>query len=75
MKLVHKAVIRIKDWAEVEQWCLEHIGEWDQDWYRLGIDLAQLVVSIERGADDQTYETVWYFKDEQKMVMFLLRWA
>jgi len=73
MKLVHKAVIRIKDWAEVEQWCLEHIGEWDQDWYRLGIDVAQLAVAIE--LEDYGIETTWYFKDEQKMVMFLLRWA
>ena len=55
------------DWWEAEQWCNEYVGLWNVDWYKLGIDPAAAIFG--------NNTTHWYFKDEQKMVLFLLRWA
>lgn len=64
--LIYKAVIEC-DWWEAEQWCNEHVGKWNIDWYKLGIDPAASLFG------DNT--STWYFADEQKMLMFLLRWG
>jgi len=58
-ELRYKAVVET-DWSAAEEWCVEFVGEWDTDWYKLGIDPVT---------------HTWYFKDEHKMAMFLLRWA
>lgn len=56
------------DWYEAQLWCEATIGEFDRDWYKLGIDPAEYVI------DGRTRST-WYFKREQDAVMFKLRWA
>lgn len=64
--LVLKADVEC-DWWEAEQWCNEYIGQWNVDWYKLGVDPAAAMFG--------NNTTQWYFKDEQKMVLFLLRWS
>jgi hypothetical protein len=65
-ELRHKVVVDT-DWPKAEEWCIEFVGEWDTDWYKLGIDPVAHLFEDNR--------TTWYFKDEHKMAMFLLRWA
>lgn len=63
-----KYMARIEcDWAAASDWCKEHVGEFNQDWIKLGIDPAASVFG--------DYTTTWYFKDQKKLVEFLLRWA
>jgi len=71
-ELVHQAVVKITDWGEVERWCDENVGKWNQDWYKLGIDVARLVIAIE--SKDYYVETTWFFREERDKTMFLLRW-
>jgi len=46
---------------------LRHKVVVDTDWYKLGIDPVAHIFEDNR--------TTWYFKDEHKMAMFLLRWS
>lgn len=63
-----KYMCRIKcDWMQAQDWCTESVGEFNVDWYKLGIDPAASLFG------DNT--TTWYFKDEQKMLLFMLRWS
>ena len=63
-----KYMIRIEcDWYAAQEWCKENVGEFDVDWYKLGIDPAAYLMG------DHT--TTWLFKDEEKMFLFALRWA
>ena len=63
----YKIVVTVSDWKEVEDWCIEHVGHWNIDWYKLGIDpLAHL---------SGDYTTTWYFKDEKNAMLFILRWT
>lgn len=55
------------DWWEAEQWCNEYIGKWNEDWYKLGIDPAASMFG--------NNTTHWFFEDEQKQLLFILRWA
>ena len=64
----YRVEICTSDWYPVQLWCEQIIGEFDQDWYKLGIDPAEYVI------DGRTRST-WYFKREQDAVMFKLRWA
>jgi len=72
-ELVHRAVVKIPDWGEVERWCNDNIGEWNLEWYKLGVDITRLVVAIE--TEDYLVETTWFFKQERNKTMFMLRWA
>ena len=65
-ELRYKVVVDT-DWPKAEEWCVKFVGEWDADWYKLGIDPAATIFGDN--------STTWYFKDEHKMAMFLLRWS
>jgi len=54
-------------YIEVDEWCLENVGEWNITWYKLGQDpLANFV-------GDMTSQ--YYFADEQSAVLFKLKWS
>lgn len=55
------------DWWDAQHWCEEHVGEFNVDWYKLGIDPME-------GLYGEPTST-WFFKDEQKMLLFMLRWS
>lgn len=55
------------DWPAAQAWCEENVGEFNVDWYKLGIDPAASLFG------DTT--TTWFFKDEEKMLLFLLKWS
>lgn len=67
-ELVYKATTTAPYW-EVQEWCEQHVGEFNRDWYKLGIDP---LISLNNGG---RFESEWFFKDEQKMLMFILRWS
>jgi hypothetical protein len=55
------------DWQEVCAWCEVMIGEFDQDWYKLGEDImAQGIYS--------DYKSTYMFKQEKHAMLFKLRW-
>ena len=56
------------DWYQAQLWCEAHIGEFDRDRYKLGIDPAEYVI------DGRTRST-WYFRQHQHAVLFKLRWC
>lgn len=56
------------DWYEVQLWCEATIGEFDCDWYKLGIDPAEYVI-------DGRTRTTWLFRKHEHAVMFKLKWA
>jgi hypothetical protein len=56
------------DWPAVEQWCLVNLGEFDDTWYKLGIDPAEYLNS-------GSTRSVWYFKNEKDAVLFALKWT
>ena len=64
----YHVTINHKDWEEVAVWCQLNIGTFDQDWYKLGIDIARYII-------DGDYRTTWYFKQEYAASMFVLKWA
>ncbi len=64
---LYEVIVECEDWPAAEEWCNEHIGEWNVDWYKLGIDPVQWIV------DD--FKTIWYFKTEANAVLFKLRWT
>lgn len=54
------------DWPDIQDWCVVNIGEFDQAWYKLGIDpLAHLE------GDRRTH---WFFKQQKHATLFALRW-
>lgn len=67
-KFPHKITLHRHDWDIIEQWCIDTIGEFDQDWYKLGMDPAAYVI-------DGDISTQWFFKDEKDAILFKLRWA
>ena len=56
------------DWPTIEQWCVANLGDFDDTWYKLGIDIAQQVV-------DGRVKTIWYFKQNHYAVLFALKWS
>ena len=64
----HHVVIYNNDWPAAEEWCQQHIGEFDQDWYKLGIDAADWF-------RDGPICTRWYFKKEKDAIIFSLKWT
>jgi hypothetical protein len=55
------------DYDLVQRWCEAYIGEFDKDWYKLGIDPAEYILYGDS-------RTTWYFKDEKDVIHFKLRW-
>ena len=55
------------DWAEVCDWCAATIGDFDQDWYKLGEDIAAQSIYTD-------YKSTYLFRDERHAVLFRLRW-
>jgi hypothetical protein len=54
-------------WPEVCDWCKENIGEFDQEWYKLGEDIAAQGIYSD-------YKSTYMFRDERHVVLFRLRW-
>ena len=70
-KLIHKVIIQNDHWHLAQEWCEQNIGEFNDTWYKLGIDpLETMMRPI--GAKMQT---VWYFQNEKDAMMFKLRWS
>ncbi len=67
-KFPYKVTLERMDWDIIEQWCLVNIGEFDEAWYKLGIDPAAYVV-------DGNFKTQWFFRRQQDATFFRLRWA
>ena len=55
------------DWHFAEVWCEMYIGKFDEDWYKLGIDPMDYVLNSRT-------RTTWYFKREEDIILFSLRW-
>ena len=64
----YRITIEHPNWPEVEDWCLLYIGQFDQDWYKLGIDPAEWVINNKA-------RTTWLFNKHEHATMFALRWA
>lgn len=54
-------------WPEVCAWCEQNIGEFDQDWYKLGEDIAAQSIMTD-------YKSTYLFKREQDVLLFRLKW-
>jgi hypothetical protein len=65
-KLIYPAVTN-HPYIEVEQWCLDNIGEWNKTWYKLGQDIAMVAMGFN--------ESQYYFADEKSAVLFKLKWS
>jgi len=61
--------ITIEDvnWAEAQEWCEIYIGKFNEHWYKIGIDPMDYVIN-------DRIRTTWYFKREEDVVLFSLRW-
>lgn len=56
-------------YSEIEPWMQEHVGEFDQEWYRYGTDIALGIVA---GVPLYDY---YRFRDEKHAVLFQLKWS
>jgi hypothetical protein len=57
------------EWPEVDQWCNNNIGLWNETWYKLGMDpMAGIVEGIET-------RSTYLFKNEHDRLLFILRWS
>ena len=56
------------DWHAAQAWCEIYIGKFDDEWYKLGIDPMDYVLNSRA-------RTTWYFKREEDIILFSLRWA
>ena len=54
-------------WPDVVAWCEQNIGEFDQDWYKLGEDIMAQSIYTD-------YKSTYMFRDERHAVLFKLRW-
>jgi hypothetical protein len=63
----HRVIIFVPSWWEVEDWCRHNLGEWNKDWYKLGIDPLTAFTAV-------GMQSVWYFKDSKKALLFQLKW-
>ena len=62
----YHVIIKEPAWHIVENWCNSYIGEFDKDWYKLGVDPIMWI--------DGNTQTDWYFKEEKHCLFFKLRW-
>lgn len=56
------------DYPGVEEWCVANIGPWNETWYKVGPDIASIILHYD-------WQTTYYFKTEKDQLMFILRWA
>jgi len=63
----HVTIYR-QDWKTLEHWCNYYIGEFDRDWYKLGIDPAEYIMYGD-------FRTTWYFKRKEDITLFMLKWV
>lgn len=68
-KFPFTVTINQKNWHLVQQWCEKYIGNFAEDWYKLGIDPMQGVF------DDNTWATTWLFRKKEHAILFSLRWV
>jgi hypothetical protein len=66
--LVYEITIQTRDWDLAQKWCEKFVGEFNEDWYKLGIDPMLSVLE-----DD--HSTTWYFKKSHDAAWFALRWS
>ena len=66
-KIIHDAYTE-HHYPEVEAWCRENIGLCNEDWYRVPLDLAEIILS-------GSGKTRYFFKTERDKIMFILRWS
>lgn len=62
----HCIVLNRDNWPEIQDWCVANIGEFDQAWYKLGIDPMAHMIGDRR--------TTWFFKREVDAILFALKW-
>lgn len=62
----YNITVTYSNWIEMQNWCENYIGEFDKDWYKLGIDPMMWL-------NGDTSST-WYFKKEKDIILFKLRW-
>ena len=55
-------------WQEVQQWCHDNVGPWNEKWYKLGEDPAAQIFN-------PGYRSTYFFTTEQDQLMFILRWS
>jgi hypothetical protein len=53
---------------EVEPWCRENFGEFNERWYRYGRDIAIGVI-------DPDTRDIYRFRDDKDAIMFKLKWS
>lgn len=68
--LKYEVVIHNNDWDLAQAWCEQNIGEFDDTWYKLGIDPMELLFN-----SDRETESVWYFRHSKDAVAFKLKWS
>jgi hypothetical protein len=56
-------------WPTVEIWCVDNIGGWNIDWYRVHADLASFI-----DGNDSVTET-YHFRTSEQATLFALRWS
>ena len=66
-KYPYRVLVRGKDYTEIASWCEANFGEFDNRWYKLGIDPAEYL-------RDPTSPTEWRFCSQEDAVLFSLRW-
>ena len=64
----YQITIKTPDWYLAQQWCETNVGVFDQDWYKLGIDIADYFAHGK-------IRSTWLFRREQDAVAFALRWS
>ena len=64
----YRITLETPEWYEIQEWCEVNIGEFDRDWYKLGIDPAEYII-------EGRTRTTWYFKQEKHAIDFSLRWS
>jgi hypothetical protein len=56
------------DWVEVSDWCATTIGDFDQEWYKLGEDIAAQSIYTD-------YKSTYMFRQQEHAVLFELKWS
>ena len=64
----YKVIMEGPDWYDAQEWCEQCIGEFDVDWYKLGIDPIS-------SWDTGITQSVWYFKKLEHANWFSIRWT
>ena len=64
----YKITIGYPDYHEVVNWCIVNIGEFNVNWYKLGIDPMEYFLN-------GNIQTTWLFKKHEHAVLFRLRWV